>query len=259
MAIAAALGLSALSACGGRAPAPPEGDATQEATYLAPPRVETARAGPDGLATGGVTLIGVAAPGGRVRLSTPAGEARFAPADAAGRWTITLPPAVEARVFGLSVALKGRSAQGEGYILVTPGGQAALLRAGASALRLDPAAKPGLRAVDFDRGGGMEVSAAVPAGATVTLQLDGRQVAQGRADKAGRYEVSLGTQTPIRPGAHQMQLFGDGYSLIDQAQVQLSPAAPLANGPLRSQLTPAGLRVDWMTPGGGVQSTLLVH
>jgi hypothetical protein len=28
---------------------------------------------------------------------------------------------------------------------------------------------------------------------------------------------------------------------------------------LRSQLTPAGLRVDWMTPGGGVQSTLLVH
>jgi hypothetical protein len=28
---------------------------------------------------------------------------------------------------------------------------------------------------------------------------------------------------------------------------------------LRSQLTPAGLRVDWMTPGGGVQTTLLIH
>jgi hypothetical protein len=41
--------------------------------------------------------------------------------------------------------------------------------------------------------------------------------------------------------------------------VQVTPAAPLAQGPLRSQLTSAGLRVDWMTPGGGVQSTILVH
>jgi len=40
---------------------------------------------------------------------------------------------------------------------------------------------------------------------------------------------------------------------------QVTPAAPLVDGPLRSQLTSAGLRVDWMTPGGGVQSTILVH
>jgi hypothetical protein len=54
-----------------------------------------------------------------------------------------------------------------------------------------------------------------------------------------------------------VQLFGDGFS--DQAVVEVSPAAPLAEGPLRSQLTSAGLRVDWMTPGGGEQSTLLIH
>jgi hypothetical protein len=40
---------------------------------------------------------------------------------------------------------------------------------------------------------------------------------------------------------------------------QTAPPAPLAQGPVRSQLTDAGLRVDWMTPGGGVQSTILVH
>ncbi|MBS0362864.1 MAG: hypothetical protein JSR98_15920, partial [Proteobacteria bacterium] len=81
----------------------------------------------------------------------------------------------------------------------------------------------------------------------------------GRADAAGRYQVSLGGQNPVKPGPHHIQVFGEGYTPIDQVTVQVAPAAPLAQGPLRSQLTPAGLRVDWMTPGGGVQSTLLVH
>ena len=45
----------------------------------------------------------------------------------------------------------------------------------------------------------------------------------------------------------------------DEVTVRTTPAQPLAQGPLRSQFTPAGLRVDWMTPGGGVQSTLLIH
>ncbi len=89
------------------------------------------------------------------------------------------------------------------------------------------------------------------------LRLDDRQVAESRADASGHYDVSLGSPEPIRPGAHQVQIFGDGFS--DSALVQVSPAAPLAQGPLRSQLTSAGLRVDWMTPGGGEQSTLLLH
>jgi hypothetical protein len=181
----------------------------------------------------------------------------FAPVDAAGRWAVAMPSAQEPRIFGLSATVGGRQAQAEGYLLITPSGQAALLRAGAGALRIDPPARPGLRAIDFDRGGGLEVSVSVPPGATVIVQLDGRQVAESRADASGRYVASLGTPTPIRPGRHQLQVFGDGFS--DQVTLQVSPAAPLAEGPLRSQLTSAGLRVDWMTPGGGVQSTLLVH
>jgi hypothetical protein len=50
---------------------------------------------------------------------------------------------------------------------------------------------------------------------------------------------------------------GDGFA--DQVVVHVTPAAALAQGPLSSQVTSAGLRVDWMTPGGGVQSTILVH
>ncbi|THD59394.1 hypothetical protein [Phenylobacterium sp.] len=227
------------------------GDSAQESD-LAPPRVELVQGG-----IGGVTLLGSAPAGGEVRLAQPTGQALLASVDTQGRWAIAVPPANEPRIFGLSVAVRGRRAQAEGYVLVTPTGQAALLRAGTSAVRLDSLPQPGLRAVDFDRGGGMEVSAVVPAGATVVVRLDGHQAAEGRADAAGRYRVSLGGSTGVKPGLHQVQLYGDGFT--DQVAVQISPAQPLAQGPLHSQLTPVGLRVDWMTPGGGVQSTLLVH
>ena len=207
----------------------------------------------------GLSLAGAATPGGQVRLASPAGEARFATVDAQGRWTLVLPPAEDPRIFGLSVAMKGRSAQAEGYVLVTPTGQGALLRAGAGAERIDPPRQRGLRSLDFDRGGGLEVSAQAVPDSTVIVQLDGRQAAQGRADPAGGYRVSLGAQSPVKPGTHLIQLFGDGFSLLDQVRVQMTPAGALAQGPLHSQVTAAGLRVDWMTPGGGVQSTLLIH
>lgn len=252
--IAVLLAAGVLSACSGKPPALTQGAeaAAQEATYAVPPRVDGVRVG-----QGVVVLSGVAPVGGKVRLASPAGQAMVATADAQGRWTLSLPAAPQARIFGLSAGIGAHQAQAEGYLLLTPAGDAALLRAGAAALRINPPARPGLRALDFDRGGGLEVSATVAPGATVILQLDGRQVAEGRADKTGRYIASLGSPNPIRAGAHLVHVFGDGFS--DQVSVQVTPAQPLAEGPLRSQFTSAGLRVDWMTPGGGVQSTVLVH
>jgi len=254
-AVASAVAMSlVLAACGGKPPQAAEGGDTgsPQTAYLAPPKVDAVRSGP-----GGVVLSGLAPADAKVRLATPSGAALFAPAGAGGRWTIALPPAGQPRIFGLSATAGGRQAQAEGYVLVTPAGQVALLRAGAGAQRIDAPARPGLRAVDFDKGGGLVVSAAAPPGATVILRLDGHEAGLGRADADGRYEASFGPPTPIRSGPHQVQVSGDGFS--DQALVTVSPAAPLADGPLRSQLTPAGLRVDWMTPGGGVQSTVLIH
>ena len=245
----------ALAACGAKPPATAaaaEGADAGAHDYLSPPQVDTVRAGP-----GGVTLAGSATAGGKVRLASPAGLATFSNADAHGHWAIALPPSSEVRVFRLSASAGGRQTQAEGYVLVTPLGQAALLRAGASAVRIDAAPRPGLRAIDFDRGGGMEVAVQTAPGATVILHLDGRQAAEGRADANGRYEVSLGSPAPIRPGHHQIRVSGDGFA--DQITAEISAAQPLAQDFLRSQLTPAGLRVDWTTPGGGVQSTLLVH
>ena len=251
--IGAAIAALALAACSAKPPAKSgvSEAASPEASYVVPPRVDAVSVSP-----AGVSLSGQAAAGGGVRLASPAGEALLATADPRGRWTILLPPAGEPRVFGLSATAQARQTQAEGYVLVTPTGQAALLRAGTGALRIDRPTRSGLQAIDFDRGGGLEVSASVAPGATVILRLDGRQAAEGRADAGGHYEASLASSTPIRSGTHQLQVFGDGFS--DQVVVKLTPAAPLAAGPLRSQFTPAGLRVDWMTPGGGLQTTQLL-
>ncbi len=247
----------ALAGCGGPSPVAKGGGEVraEDVGYLASPTPDAVR-----LTPGGPRLSGSAPPGGRVRLATPAGQAVFADVDGGGRWTLAIGPISEPRLYGLSVTAKGRSAQAEGYVLVTPQGQAALLRAGAGARRIDTAKAPGVRAIDFDRGGGVEVSATAPPGANVLLRLDGRLATQGRADAGGNYDASLptpGSSTEIRNGPHQVQVSGDGFT--DTVAFQVSPAAPLAAGPARSQLTAAGLRVDWMTPGGGVQSTILVH
>jgi len=252
---AGALAALSLAACGPRSPTPSAADDAQgeEQAYMIAPQVDGVRGG-----LGGVTLLGSAPAQGQVQLATPAGQVLVTTADARGRWAIALPPEIAGpRIFGLSVTVKGRKAQAEGYVLVTPNGQAALLRAGSGAQRIDPAPRPGIRAIDFDRGGGMEVSVQAPPGAMVILRLDGRQAAEGRADTVGRYEASLGAGAPVGPGVHGLQVSGDRFT--DETQALISPGAPLAQGPLRSQLTPAGLRVDWMTPGGGVQSTLLIH
>ncbi|HEY0436359.1 MAG TPA: Ig-like domain-containing protein, partial [Phenylobacterium sp.] len=235
---------------GARAAAAAEADGG----YLAPPQPDAVRTDANG-----VVLSGRGPAGAQVRLARPTGEAIFATADGGGRWTIQLGPAAEPRIFGLSATVGGRQTQAQGYLLVTPRGQAALLRAGAGALRVDATPGSGLRAIDFDVGGGLEITTAARPRAAVIVRLDGRQVAQGRADDEGRYAVSLppAGQPPIRPGTHVAQASGDGFT--DTAAFVVSRPQPLAAGPLSSQLTPAGLRVDWMTPGGGVQSTILVH
>jgi hypothetical protein len=158
------------------------------------------------------------------------------------------------RIFGLSAKADRRLSQGQGYVLVTPQGPAALLRAGAGAIRLDARPTPSLSAIDFDREGGAVVSGLAPPQGLVFLRLDGRQIAEIRADAAGRYAIAL--NQPVPPGAHTVEVTGDSFT--NTAQVDVAPAAPLASGPMRSQFTKAGLRIDWLTPGGGVQSTVLL-
>lgn len=242
-----------LSACGDGPPpvivpgAAPQ--ASREPAYLPPPAVRTSQVQGES-----VLLSGSGPASARVRLATPQGEALFAEVDDKGAWRLALPLAAQARIFGLAAVIDQRTLQGEGYILVTAQGEAVLLRAGGGAIRLGARPVNGLDTVDFDREGGAVVSGRAPAGAPLSVHIDGRQTADGRADSVGRYAVSL-TQ-PLPPGPHQVDVFGDATE--NSVTVDARTAAPLASGPFRTTQTEAGLRIDWMTPGGGAQSTLLL-
>ena len=243
-------GLLLLGGCGRAAPRAPETPQAREAAdYAAPPSVTSVR-----LQAGAPVLEGAAPPGVQVRLGAPAGAAMRVTADAQGRWRLRLPPADEARIFGLSARLGARQVQGQGYLVVTPGGPAALLRSGAAAVRLDARPSPSLGAVDFDRDGGAVISGLAPPQSLVFLRLDGRQTAEARTDPAGRYAIVL--NQPLARGEHSLEVAGDNFT--NAGAVEVSVAQPLAAGPMRSQFTRGGLRIDWLTPGGAVQSTVLL-
>ena len=65
----------------------------------------------------------------------------------------------------------------------------------------------------------------------------------------------LALDKPLSPGVHAIAASTGGARA--EVSLTVSPPAPLAAGPFRAESTPDGWRVDWLTPGGGVQSTVL--
>ncbi len=247
MAAILALGC-ALAGCGGggEAGGPTRAAARAEAAYRAPPAVTRVA----GLTGERVLLTGVAVAGARVRLGTPRGGALFVTADGTGGWRIILPASTEVRLFGLSMTETGRSTQAEGYLAVTPEAEVAQLRAGSGAAVLSAPGPARILAVDFDRRGGTVVSGAASPGASITVRADGTARGSTTADARGRF--SLAFNEPLALGEHQIDATG-----VAGVEASMSPPAPTSGGPFGAGRIPGGWRIDWLTPGGGMQSTLL--
>jgi hypothetical protein len=254
----AAIAALTLAGCGGRddgwrpdpAAASPEKTAPQ-AGYLRPPRVASSVPRADG-----VIVEGEAAPEASVRLGAPTGEALVGKADAAGRWRLLVPAAAEPRLYGLSMTLEGRTVQAEGYLMLTPGGRAVLLRAGAgAAVTAQGSSSPRILAIDYDRGGGGVISGVAAPGAGLGVRVDRATRGEGKADAAGRFTISL--SQALEAGPRIIQVAGEGGE--QQIVLEVVPPQAPSGGPVRSTLTPLGWRVDWMTPGGGLQTTQLLE
>ncbi len=244
-----------LAACqpriGATTAAAPTPAATSESDYQAPPNLTSAVRAPGS----GVRLVGRSAPGDRVRLASPAGEALYAVAGPDGVWTLLLPARAEPRLFGLSVNRAGRSVQAEGYVALTPQGVAAQLRSGAGARVLsDRTDQPVILAVDYDSKGGAVVSGRASPRATLDLWVDGARRARGAAGADGQFSLPL--DEPLGFSPHDLDV-ADGPRTA-RANLDLSLARPILGGAYRAVATPAGWRLDWITPGGGLQTTVLL-
>lgn len=239
-----ALATTACSPSG--APPADRGGRQDEAAYLPPPFVRSVSP-----AGGAVRLEGEAAPGARVRLASPGGGEMAARADSGGRWRLDAPGGAAPRVYGLSQSVSGRTIQAEGYVFLAADGAGWLLRAGGAAR---PLGSESPLVIDYDRSGGAVVSGAGPADALLVVQVDGRRAGEGRADASGRFEIRLNGPAPM--GESRLRVFGEGLNL--ETRLRLSPPVPPEGGPVRAQDGGPGLRIDWMTPGGGVQTTQIL-
>jgi hypothetical protein len=250
--IAAPLWLAACGPDSATRIAPQGRDAAKasEAAYRVPPSLTSSVR----LAGGRLLLEGRATPRAQVRLATPAGVEITAPVNAAGHWRATAPAAPGVRLMGLSMREGGRTIQAEGYLALTPQGAAAQLRAGAGALVLAATGQgPKVFAIDFDQQGGAVVSGVGRAGEALSVAVDGTVRAKTATDRGGRFSIAL--NEPLAPGEHRLEIAGaDGAWRGD---VTISPPELPAGAPFRAVWQAPAWRIDWTTPGGGVQTTVL--
>lgn len=252
--IVAFLGL-AVAACGRGADwrdsrAQGRGD-DQDSGYARPPQALAAARGGDG----SVVVTGEAAPGVRVRFASPDGAVYGATADAKGAWSLSVPRVETVRLFGLSEEIGDRRVQAEGYLaaLPGPGPAAALLRAGAGARSLAPAAGLRIETLDFDQSGAVILGGVAPAGATVRVDLDGGAGAETPAGAHGRFSLAF---PKVLPGIHTIATTAGGARASEQADIG-PPAVPSGALPYVAARSGRAWRVDWLTPGGAPQATVI--
>lgn len=249
--VVALLTVSACSQPANNAAGAADEDGTaSERQYQAAPELT----GADALHDGRVELVGRAAPGAAVRLTSPGAAPQFATADPSGLWRLTAPASAEPRLFGLSMSAGGRVTQAIGYLFVAPGAIARLrVGGGTEVLTAGPHSLAAM-ALDYDNKGAATVSGVAQPGEAVGLRADGVERGQAAADKAGRFVLSL--SQPLSVGSHDFELVSPSGDVRFSAGVSAPP--PIAGAPYAARREGAAWRVDWITPGGGEQTTLIL-
>lgn len=240
-----------LAACGQRADpgaVVPLSEAEQ-AGYLPGPIILAVAAAPDGAPL----VRGRARPSGRVRATLPSGEAYGATADPEGRFELGLPVGGGSLMAAVTAEDGGRSTPAEGWLFAPAGdfGHAVLLRAGTASRAIASNAAL-IAVVDFDAAGGAGISGRSPVAGEVRLFVDG--VAAGSVQTGGDGRYSLRLSFPA-PGPHQLRIVVGGQTQ-ERTVDFVPPVAPPAG---RFGVVRRGdaWRVDWLAPGGGLQSTYI--
>ena len=256
LASAAALALT-LAGCSRSGPFPARqaqaGADAPDPGYRAAPQVGAVTKGADSA----VTLSGRALPSSHLKMVSLTGlDAGPIRADGSGAWTAQLGPVSEPALYTLTEEAGGQKVEAEGLVAVLPGAPTvALLRAGFGAEVVRDVGKEPVKilAVDYDAAGGAVVSGAARASSPVRVLVDGQAAAEGAAGRDGRFSLTL--PKPLPPGRHQIQVMTPQATA--QAVVALTPPVPPKDAPYQAQQDAFGWRIDWVTPGGGPQTTLL--
>lgn len=250
----AALLCAVLAGCGPRHAKPLAAEPAPSSTpvdYLSPPELSVAARAADGTAT----LSGVARPGAVLRLAAPNGTAIGATAGASGAWTLVAPATAAPRLYSLSEIADGRMVRARGYIAIlpAPGAVAVMLRPGGAAEPLSGGGRTSVATVDLDRSGAAVVGGQARPGEAVHLKLDGADAGEDQANARGVFAVSLSNNL----GAGPHLLAASTPSGQASAAFNAAPADRIDHPPFDAARVGSAWRIDWMAPGGGVQTTIV--
>ena len=254
--VTAAFALAVLSsACSRPEPKPaltPAHASPGRTDYASPPRPVAASRAP-----GGETVLsGFGGSDALIRLASPDGSAIGATAGHDGAWALATPASDQPRLYSLSQDLDGRPLRAAGYIaaLPAPGPAAAVLRPGTGAQSLAPSTTPlAITAIDFDGTGAAVVSGRSAPQAAVRVMIDGVEAGDDRADGKGAFTAAV--SRALRPGPHVVvAAVGPDRA---EARFDALLVHAIATPPFQATRAETGWRIDWTTPGGGVQTTML--
>lgn len=249
------IAVAPLAACGPAPDAPwkgdPRPDTLQGSGYIASPSLSAGTV----LSDGRMTLTGMGRHGALIRVRTPEAVLQTTRVGPDGRWTLILPPSASAQLFGLSMEVDGGVHQATGYLFAAPGGVfGQLVAGGGSQIVAAAGARTQFTAVDFDHEGGAVVSGLTRPGTALSVRVDRRPAGDGMADRTGRFSLAL--SQPLRAGLHAIDIASEAGPAA--ALVSAVPAEPLMGASFRVRQIATGWRFDWITPGGGVQTTLIL-
>ncbi|HRH19243.1 MAG TPA: hypothetical protein PLE81_01245 [Brevundimonas sp.] len=217
--------------------------------YTAPPVADSVAVA----APGQLTVSGRAGPDERVRVIQMDGTAHGGTADANGTFSIAMPAGSGTDLlFNLSVERAGQSVSSDGW-LFSPANvpsRSVMLRIGGASLPVGPA--PLLAVVDMDAGGGVALAGRSTPGARVRVSLDGQDRGAAQADESGLWFTVL--SSTVSAGPHQITV-NDGGDRVDR-RVDLQPQR--ASGPLEVAHLEDAVRIAWVLPGGGNQTTWIL-
>ena len=245
--------LSATACLGGCQEKPKAAEATsamEAAGYWRAPEIT----GVDQAGSNMFVVTGQTIANARVRFGYSGRRAVGVTSDSKGKFRAELPSGPEGGLYDLSTEDGGRSMHADGRLFIPADApeKAVLMRPGAPSLALFNDIMP-VAVIDYDRAGALAIAGRVAPTTTIEVVLNGEIRARTISDDRGFYTATTQIDPPgdtetantlsvVAGGKESARNFADSRIKADSDSI-----TRFADG----------WRVDWVLPGGGMQTTLV--
>jgi hypothetical protein len=190
----------------------------------------------------------------RVRFSYSGQRAVGVTSDSRGRFRAELPSGPNGGLFDLSTEDSGRSMHADGRLFIPAGApeKAVLMRPGASSRPLfnDFSA---VAVIDYDRAGALAIAGRVAPTTAIEVILNGEIRARTISDDRGFYTATTQIDPPqANETENTLSVMAGGKETIRNFR-----DSRITGNEDRIARFEDGWRVDWVLPGGGMQTTLV--